>query len=97
VRWVDASSERIWAREEGGAASVEPEDAFPLGVLGRMTLVPAVGVGAVSSSTAASGWFASVAVRSASLVSSYGQYCYEETLLRRRMYLFRASHGTYRR
>jgi hypothetical protein len=69
VRWVDASSERIWASEEGGAASAEAEDAFPLGVLGRGILVPAVGVGAVSSPTADAGWLASVAVRSASLVS----------------------------
>lgn len=68
-RWVEASSERICAREDGDDTSAAA--AFPFGVSGRMVLVEAVGV--VSSSVAA-GCCASAAVRSASLVSGGSQY-----------------------
>jgi hypothetical protein len=71
VRWVEASSERICASEEGDEISAAAVEAFPLGVSGRTGLVDAVGVG-VSSATDA-GWFAA-AVRSASLVSRQSQY-----------------------
>jgi hypothetical protein len=69
VRWVDASSERICASEEGDDTSVAAAEAFPLGVSGRTALVEAVGV----SSAPDAGWFAA-APRSASLVSERGQY-----------------------
>jgi hypothetical protein len=70
VRWVDASSERICASEEGDDTSVAAAEAFPLGVSGRTVLVEAVGV--VSSAPDA-GWFAA-APRSASLVSGHCQH-----------------------
>jgi hypothetical protein len=72
VCWVEASSERICASEEGDETSAAAEEAFLLGVSGR-AVVEAVGVDAVSSAPDA-GRFAA-AVRSASLVSRRGQYC----------------------
>jgi hypothetical protein len=74
VRWVEASSERIWASEEGDDTSAGARDAFPFGVPGRIIiLVEAVGLDAVSSAVDA-GWSIRVAVRSASLVSSNDQH-----------------------
>jgi hypothetical protein len=72
VRWVEASSERICASEEGDETSAAAAEAFPLGVSGRVVLVDMVGADTVSSATDA-GWFAA-AVRSASLVSRHNQY-----------------------
>jgi hypothetical protein len=68
VRWVEASSERICASEEGDDISVAAAEAFPLGVSGRTVLVE----GVVSSAPDA-GWCAA-APRSASLVSGRGQH-----------------------
>lgn len=64
-----ASSERICASEDGDDTSAEVVEVFGFGVPGRMVLVDAVGVDA-SSSAAGAAWFASVAVRSASFVST---------------------------
>jgi hypothetical protein len=72
LRWVEASSERIRAREEGDEESAVAA-ALPLGVPGLRVLVEPVGVDAVSSSVDV-GCFNRVAVRSASLVSTDGQH-----------------------